>query len=40
MSKEEEIAESGLIAYCIIMFSEHIVLNIVMAERLKEEVIE
>jgi hypothetical protein len=35
--KGEEIAENGLIAYCIIMFSEHRVLNIVMAEQLKEK---
>jgi hypothetical protein len=35
---KKEIVERGLIAYCIIMFSEQIMLDIVMAERLKEEV--
>jgi hypothetical protein len=34
----EEIVENGLIAYCVIMFSEHTMLDMVMAERLKEEV--
>lgn len=36
--EEEEIAENGLIAYYIIMLSEHIVLNLIMAARLKEKV--
>jgi hypothetical protein len=36
--KGEEIEENELIGYCIIMFSVHIVLNIVMAEQLNEEV--
>jgi hypothetical protein len=36
--KGEEIVERGLIAYCVIMFSEHTMLDIVMAEQLKEEV--
>lgn len=36
--KGEEIVENGLIAYCIIMFSEYIMLDIVMAEKAKEKV--
>jgi hypothetical protein len=36
--KGAEIIENGLIAYCIVMFSEHVMLDIVMAERLKEEI--
>jgi hypothetical protein len=33
----EEIVENGLIAYCVIMFSEHTMLDMIMAERLKED---
>lgn len=33
----EEIVENGLIAYCIIMFSEHIMLDIVMREKVKAD---
>jgi hypothetical protein len=34
--KGEEIVEKGLIAYCIIMFSEHTMLDIVIDEKLKQ----
>jgi hypothetical protein len=33
---EEEIVENGLIAYCIIFFSERIMLDIMLEEKLKE----
>lgn len=33
---KKEIVENGLIAYCIIMFSEHIMLDIVMDEKSKQ----
>jgi hypothetical protein len=36
--KKEETRENGLIAYCVIMFSQHTMLDILMAEQLKEEV--
>jgi hypothetical protein len=35
--KGEEIVERGLIAYCVIMFSAHTMLDIVMDEELDQE---
>jgi hypothetical protein len=34
---EEEIVERGLIAYCIMFFSEHVMLDIVVEEQLKQK---
>jgi hypothetical protein len=34
---EEEIVERGLIAYCVVFFSEHVLLDIVMTEKLKQK---